>query len=186
MHTWRDVRGGRPRARLDDLRSHVADKSGAAGCSAAPAHASGHGLPIAKGARRAGAVSAPAARCSPSQQAQQPDGSSAKRALRAAVPPVLDTAGHGRHSAAGRRKRSVGPPRRATRKVAKGDAYVPPPRPSRGCTSRTPSNTARAVNAMPFQLDRPASESERIRARSKKPTGKFVPLETYSWSRSLC
>ena len=116
-----------PRAHLDDLRSqrqHMRSSFGvsakralqAAGCSTAPAHASGHGLPKATGARRASAISAPAARCSPSQQAQQPDGSSAKRALRAAATPVPGTADHGRHSAAGRRRRSAGLPGAETEK----------------------------------------------------------------------
>ena len=114
MYTWRNVRGGRPRAHLDDLRSPVASalaqqrqslrEPSAAGCGTAPTHASSHGLPNATSARRA----APAARRSPSQQAQQPDGSSAKRALRAAAPPVSGTAGHGHHTAAGRRRRNAG------------------------------------------------------------------------------
>ena len=65
----------------------------------------------------------------PSQQAQQPDGSFAKRALRAAAAPVSDTADHGRHSAASRRRRSAGLPGAEPDKgpVKKADREVRPP-----------------------------------------------------------
>ena len=116
----------------------VTYNTGAAGCSAAPAHASSHGLPIPLRRTRAGlAQSLPRQHAAvrvismhanvsyayaSSSSAARRHGSSAKRALRAAAPPVPDTAGRPRPSLQGRQTEAQRRfPRRGTRKVTKAN-----------------------------------------------------------------
>ena len=75
-----------------------------------------------------------------SQHAQQPDGIFAKRELHAAAPPIPDTAGRGRHSAAAKRGPGVGPPNSEAENDGSGAHFVKTPavaRPYRGCTPYT-------------------------------------------------